>query len=324
MPSRPESRRTPFSEMPDTMPLGEVLFSLKELKEYPIHGQVGTIFRENGDGVTTRFRESIERFLSALIERQPERIVEMLMIVAPVFPDDPDFLKRPVPNPVVGEDDTLIPTDASVAQAWVAAERWFKGTIMYGWVDDERQRPSDLDLAYPRWLFRACLELTRRFLEDDPSSPTDAGAASRFVERLDGSWPGLEVAVPRVPAESVEIQFNLGTLVREPDQPRSVFVQKILGKVANDILWQVNDQATGVEWLREYGWVPHPTRQEVSRGREPSPEAEEDLVRRMFGEGTRKIGGKPDAPDPVSRIQGKTRRVAVQLGFLRPADPVTD
>jgi hypothetical protein len=297
------------------VPLGDAIYSFEHLKTQLIHPNVAADFIRNGDAVTTEFAESVERFLDVLVRDEQKHVAEMLRRVAPILADW-DRREAPLPHPVVGEDDHLIPPEPPLRAAWLEAENWFEGICVYGWVDDPRNRPTNTEKGYPRWLFWACIELALEFLKSEPDSPSDHLLALFFLQ--ENGWQGWERVIPRVPQEVVKIDFPGFEFIRKPDEPRSLFAQRVLGWMANEVLEQINSEARSAEWLAAYGCVPRPQKPEVARGRKASKNAEKYLVKRMLGRaGTRSMKkGKNRSPDPDASVGRQTRRLLILLGFV--------
>ena len=315
----PESEQ---GETPEPMKLRDVLGSLKPLGEHEILPQVGRRFKDIGDGTTRRLQGSIRRYLDALRTEAPDATVEMLIRVAsPLKELGPESLAHAIPSPVVGEADALIP-DGAMGNAWLEAEKWLSDKVRWGWTDDLRMRPQGYEKGYPRWLFRSCLEIARRFALAHPSTTGDDAAAARFVASLD-KWPGWECALPRLSPEEVEIGLPSKRFTRPRDEPRSIFVQRILGWLAQDVIQQVISGSS--EDLRTITGVPGPVRLENSAGRPPSRGAEKRLVHRMFGlSGTRALSDRPSSIEPDSTIDEQTVRILLLLQFLSEPNPMRD
>lgn len=314
--SKPKGKKQP-ERLPEDewVPLSSLLGSLNELKDTPIHPQQAQLFMDNEDGITTEFAGSIRRFLQSLIKHGPHHVVAMITRVAPHL-NDPAVLSQHLHPPVFGESDYLVPPDPPLGPAWQAADEWFSGICKYGWTDDPRMRPKGSEKRYPHWLFQACLELAWEFLQENPDSPADAGAAARFL--AEKGWIGWERAASLVPQERIEIRFPPMDFTRGLEEPRTLFVQRVLGRVASEVIVQVNLQATVPEWFRSAGRFPRPSKKEASKGRKPSQKAEAELVRRMLGDGTRTIG-KPRGEydnEPDHDVRERTQRVLVLLGFV--------
>ena len=282
-----------------------------DLRDVEIPTHLADYFSALGEGTTRFFYESPKRFLDALLTEESAKITEMVSRIGAVLSSDDD-IDTPIPNPVIGVADRLIP-DGVRGEAWNEAAQWLSEHVKWGWVDDSEKRPEGTDQGEPLGFFRASLELTRRYLVDG-HDPSDEARIGVFLE--DYGWVGWEVYLTSI-KEDVRLYEILG---RRVDEGRSEFLQRILEHTVRQAITQMCsnpdlDFRPGLD-LQDLAGTPSEEKSARSGGSPPGEDAELLLVRRMFGESASSLSREQGHGSDRGSIQRKIASAALRLGFI--------